>query len=76
MLLLSSPDFFFFSFSNHSETLPENSTVWSQISIDILSALILVQTVYKDHQQMTKLWRACADPESFVRGGPNLITFY
>ena len=37
-----------------SRTIPECKTVWIQISPDVVSGLIWVQTICKNHQQMTK----------------------
>ena len=56
MLLLSSTDYFQNKlFQNLSGTLLECQTVWIQIRTDVLSVLILVQTVFQGYQKMTKL---------------------
>ena len=56
--LLSSADFFqnlFFFQQILSRTLLECQKVWIQPRTDILSILILVQTVYKGYQQTKKV---------------------
>ena len=56
MICLSSADFIQNELlkKNISVTLSECQTVWILIRPDILSGLIWIQTVCKDHQQTTK----------------------
>ena len=51
-----------------SGTLPGCQTAWIEIRTDVQSVLIWVQTVC--------ISKACADPESFVRRGPTLTSFF
>ena len=58
----------FFKKIIRSGTLPGCQTAWIQIRTDVQSVLIWVQTVC--------ISKACADPESFVRRGPTLTSFF
>ena len=57
MVLLSSAEFFqnYFFQKIHSETLSERQTVLIKIRTDVLSLLIMVQTVCKGYHQMAKV---------------------
>ena len=57
MLLLSSADFLknYLVHKILSGILSECQRAWNQISTDILSVLIWVQTIFKGHKQTTKV---------------------
>ena len=50
------------------------STAYFQDSIGEGSSLISAMKRLNDANKFSSI--ACADPESFVRGGPNLISFF
>ena len=54
----------------------ECKTVQIQIKAISVSGLNLVQTVFKGYKQTTLKELTCADPESFVRGGPTLTCIF